>query len=159
MRANVPNQDVKTVQPGSGECYPTVLDDFDPQRLTIALQKVRLEAEEERRLDRELDAIPETAYNDVEGFFKSIYKSDYGELYQIVPLPDIMPLDDGEIGLEWREEQKIFTLSFGGDGHIVFAGIFSAESQARGIFTFSTAHLLSVIGMIASVYTCDGVCP
>ena len=63
-----------------------------------------------------------------------------------------MPLDDGEIGLEWRKEQKIFTLSFGGDEHIVFAGIFSAESRVRGILTFSSPHLIAITSMIASLY-------
>ena len=122
------------------------------QDIEKALQKVRAEAQEERRLDPELDTIPETAYNDVAGFFKAIYKSDYGKFDQIIPLPDIMPLDDGEIGLEWRKGQKIFTLSFGGDGHIVFAGIFSDESRVRGILTFSSPHLVAISSMIASIY-------
>lgn len=126
------------------------LDDFAPKDIKKGLQKVRAEAEEERRLDQELDAIPETAYKDVERFLKMINK--------FVPLPDMMPLDNGEICLEWRagsrngQEQKIFTLSFGGDGHIVFAGIFGANHQARGILTFSMPHLIAVIGMITGLY-------
>ena len=51
-------------------------------------------------------------------------------------------------------------MSFGGDGHIVFAGIFGAEHprfhrdvpQARGILTFSMPHLIAIIGMITSLY-------
>ncbi len=120
------------------------LDDFAPKNIEEGLQDIRTEAEEERRLDQELDAIPETAYKDVERFLKMINK--------FVPLPDMMPLDNGEICLEWREEQKIFTLSFGGDGHIVFAGIFGANHQARGILTFSMPHLIAIIGMITSLY-------
>ena len=120
------------------------LDDFAPKDIEKALQKVRAEAEEERRLDQELDAIPETAYKDVDKFLKTIHK--------FIPFPDIMPLDNGEICLEWREGQKIFTLSFGGDGYIVFAGIFGANHQARGILTFSMPHLIAVIGMITSLY-------
>ena len=122
----------------------TDLDDLDPKHIDKALQEVRTEAGEERRLDHELDAIPETAYQDAARFLKTIGKR--------VPRPDIMPLDNGEICLEWREEQKIFTLSFGGDGYIVFAGIFGEETQARGILTFSTAHLIPIIGMITSLY-------
>ena len=124
---------------------------MDLKHLEIALQRVRAEAEEERRLNLELDAIPDAAYEDVKRFFQAIDISDYGVLGQIIPLPDVMPLNNGAIGLEWREGQKIFTLSFAGDGHIVFAGIFSAENHARGILTFSTPHLLAIIGMIASV--------
>ena len=127
-----------------GNSIHTDLDDPAPKDIEQALQKVRAEAEEERRLDQKLDAIPETAYEDVDRFLKTIN--------EFVPLPDIMPLDNGEICLEWREGQKIFTLSFGGDGHIVFAGIFGAEHQARGILTFSMPHLIAVIGMITSLY-------
>ena len=122
----------------------TDLDGFDPKHIETALQEVRAEAEAERRLDQELDAIPETAYEDAARFLKTIGKR--------VPRPDIMLLDNGEICLEWREEQKIFTLSFGGDGHIVFAGIFSDENRARGILTFSKPHLIAIVGMITSLY-------
>ncbi len=127
-----------------GSAVHTDLDDPAPKDIEKILQKVRAEAEEERRLDQELDAIPETAYEDVDRFLKTVNK--------FVPLPDIMPLDNGEICLEWREGQKIFTLSFGGDGHIVFAGIFGAGNQARGILTFSMPHLIAVIGMITGLY-------
>ena len=133
-----------------GNSVDTDLDAFDPKNIERALEEIRAEAEEERQLDPELDAIPETAYEDVDKFLKTIHK--------FIPFPDIMPLNNGEICLEWRAEsrngpgQKIFTLSFGGDGHIVFAGIFGAENQARGILTFSMPHLIAIIGMITSLY-------
>ena len=152
----MPSQEVSTVQTAYGKRRPADLDDFDSEYLAIALQKVRAEAEEGRRLDPELDAIPESAFDDVDRFLKAVNVSDGGAFGHIVRFPDMMPLDSGEIGLEWREGQKIFTLSFGGDGYIVFAGIFGAESKARGIFTFSTHHLIAITGMIASVYPCDG---
>ena len=87
---------------------------------------------------------------------KAVNKSDGGTFGHIVRFPDMMPLDNGEIGLEWREGGKIFTLSFGGDGHVVFAEIFGTESKVRGILAFSRSHLLAIVGMIASVYRCDG---
>ncbi len=147
---------VKTPQPGESSTH-TDLDNQASKDIEQALQKVRAEAKEERRLDQELDAIPETAYEDVDRFLKTING--------FVPLPDMMPLDNGEICLEWREGQKMFTMSFGGDGHIVFAGIFSAEHprfhrdvpQARGILTFSMPHLIAVIGMITGLYLHYGV--
>ena len=46
----------------------TDLDDFDLKDIETALQEVRAEAEAERRLDQELDAIPDEAYEDVTGF-------------------------------------------------------------------------------------------
>ena len=134
---------VQVPQP-EGSAVHADLGDLAPKDIEKTLQKVRAEAEEERRLDPELDAIPETAYEDVDRFLKTIN--------EFVPRPEIMPLDNGEICLEWREGQKIFTLSFGGDGHIVFAGIFGARNQARGILTFSMPHLIAVIGMITGLY-------
>ena len=121
------------------------LDGFVLKDIENVLQKVRTEAEEERKLDQELDTIPETAYQDVDRFLKTT-------INKLVPLPEIMPLDNGEICLEWREEQKIFTLSFSGDGNIVFAGVFGDENHARGILTFSTPHLIAITGMITSLY-------
>ena len=150
--AQVRKTPVKVHQPGASSAH-TGLDDQASKDIKKILQKVRAEAEEERRLDQELDAIPETAYEDVDRFLKTIN--------EFVPLPDIMPLDNGEICLEWRagsrngQEQKIFTLSFGGDRNIVFAGIFGAENQARGLLTFSMPHLIAVIGMITSLYLHD----
>ncbi len=152
MRLRTPVQKGSTIHTDFGELSQTKLYDFDPKQIEKTLQKVRAEAEEERRLDPELDGIPEGAYQDVERFLKTLHKSHDGTLGRIASLADIMPLDNGEIGIEWREGQKIFTLSFGGDGHIVFAGIFSEESQARGIFTFSTPHLFAIFGMITNLY-------
>jgi hypothetical protein len=119
------------------------LEGFASKDIENVLQKVRAEAERERNLDQELDAIPETAYQDVDRFLKTT-------INKLVPLPEIIPLDNGEICLEWREEQKMFTLSFGGDGNIVFAAVFGEENHARGILTFSTPHLTAITGMITT---------
>ncbi len=152
MRTKAPRQKLNTVYQDFHKFTQTDLDDFDSQHIEQALQIVQTEAEEERRLDPELDAIQETAYKDVGRFLRTMYTSGYGAIGRFMSLADIIPLDNGEIGIEWREGQKIFTLSFGGDGHIVFAGIFSEESQARGILTFSTPHLFAIIDMITSLY-------
>ena len=153
MRTKAPWRKVSAIHEDFHEFIQTDLDDSDSQHIKKALQKVRAEAEEERGFDPELDAIPETAYKDVGRFLTFAYASDYGTIGRFVSLADIMPLDDGEIGIEWREGQKIFTLSFAGDGHIVFAGIFGAENHARGILTFSTPHLIAIISLIASLYS------
>ena len=153
MRTKTPRRQARTTHTDTDEHTLTDSSGLDSQDIEKALEKVRAEAEEERRLDSELDAIHETVYKDVDRFLRTIYASDYGTIGRFVSLADIMPLDNGEIGLEWREGQNIFTLSFGGDGHIVFAGIFSAENHARGILTFSTPHLIAIIGMITSLYS------
>ena len=153
MKTRTPWEELPFAHVDFDEQSRTDSSGLDSQDIEKALQKVRAEAEEERRIDPELDAIHETVYKDVDRFLRTIYASDYGTIGRFVSLADIMPLDNGEIGLEWREGQNIFTLSFGGDGHIVFAGIFSAENHARGILTFSTPHLIAIIGMITSLYS------
>ena len=153
MRTRVPWTEVRTAQAVTDWHSRTDSSGLDSQDIEKALQKVRVEAEEERSLDPDLDAIQETVYKDVGRFLRTIYASDFGTIGRLVSLADIMPLDNGEIGLEWREEQKIFTLSFGGDGHIVFAGVFSSEHHARGILSFSDPHLITIIGMITCLYT------
>ena len=134
-----------------GSSAYTDLDESAPYRIEQALREVRAEAEEERLLDQDLDPIPDTAYEDVGQFFKTLNELISGAFTRVIPQPDIMPLDNGEICLEWRAKQKIFTLSFSGDGHIVFAGIFSEENRARGILTFSMPHLIAILSMITSL--------
>ena len=153
MRTRVPRREVRTTRADTDEHNRADSSDLGSQDIEKALQTVRAEAEEERRLDPELDAIQETVYKDVDRFLRIIHASDYGTIERFLSLADIMPLDNGEIGLEWRHGQGIFTLSFGGDGHIVFAGIFGAENHARGILTFSTPHLIAIMGMIESLYS------
>lgn len=153
MKMKMPWGDVSVSDKDRNQPLSIALDDFDSQHIEKVLQEVRVEAEEERGIDPELDAIPETAYKDVSRFLRFAYASDYGTIGRFVSLADIMPLDDGEIGIEWREGQKIFTLSFAGDGHIVLVGIFGAENHARGILTFSTPHLIAIISLIASLYS------
>ena len=92
----------------------------------------------------------------MERFLKAVSKSDGGTFGHVLRFPDNekLPLDDGEIGLEWREGQKIFTLSFSGDGHIVFAGILQQRRVKYAVY--SPSHpltCLAIVGMIASLFT------
>ena len=121
------------------------------ERINQMLEEVRAEAEEERCLDKELDPIPESAYEDVRLFCKRIDELLGDTYHAAIHPPEPTALDNGEICLEWREKQQIFTLNFGGDGHIVFAGIFSEENRVRGILTFSLLHVISIVTMILSL--------
>lgn len=152
MRTRMPWKIVRNVHENSDEHKRTDSIRLEPLDIDKALQEVRVEAQEERKFDSELDPVPETAYKDVGRFLRGIYTSDYGSNGRLMSLADIMPLDNGAIGIEWREGQKIFTLSFAGDEHMVFAGIFSEESKVRGVLTFSTLHLFAIIDMISSLY-------
>ena len=83
----MPNQEVSAVQTDYGECRPTDLDAFDPKHLESALQKVRAEAEEERRLDPDLDTIPESAFDDVERFFEGCQQIRWRHIWSHRALP------------------------------------------------------------------------
>ncbi len=121
------------------------------ERINQLLKEVRAEAEEERCLDKELDPVPESAYEDVRLFYKRIDELLGDTYHAAIHPPEPTALDNGEICLEWRQKQQIFTLNFGGDGHIVFAGIFSGENRVRGILTFSLLHVISIVTMILSL--------
>ena len=43
-------------------------------------------------------------------------------------------------------------MSFGGDGNIVFAGVFGEENRARGILTSSPPPLIAITDTITRLY-------
>ena len=118
------------------------------ERIRQALEEVRAEAEEERRLDKELDPIPDSAYEEVRLFFRKIDEWFGDTSHTAIYLPDIAPLDNGQICLEWRTKQQIFTLNFEGNGSIVLAGIFSEQRRIRGILTFLLFDIIAIASMI-----------
>ena len=146
------NDELSNIRSGNGKGRTTDRNSFDPKQIRLALRKVREESEEKIKLDSKLDPIPRSAYKDTERFLKAVNNAYIGAFGQMVRFPELMPLNNADIGLEWRDGQKIFTLSIGGDGHVVFAGVFGPQSKIRGIFTFSPPHILSIIGMIESIY-------
>ena len=147
------NDEVVDVKSDNGKGRPTGRNNFDPKQVKLALQNVREEADEKRRLDPKVEPIPRSAFKDVEKFMKAVNKAYIRAFGHVVHFPEMMPLNNADIGLEWRDGQKIFTLSIGGDGHVVFAGVFGPQSKIRGVFTFTRPHMLSIIGMIESVYS------
>ena len=90
------------------------------------LTEIMQEAAEASQENPQAEPIPPKAYEETQAILKVILK--------YVPLPDLMWLEDGGIGFEWRKGSKrIFTLSVYGDGHVIFVGIFGEKNKIRGI--------------------------
>ena len=147
------NDEMSNVQSGNGKCRTTDRNNLDPKKVKLALRKVREEADEKRRLDPKRNPIPRSAFKDVERFMKALNRAYIGAFGQVVHFPQMMALNNADIGLEWRDGQKMFTMSIGGDGHIVFAGVFGPQSKIRGVFTFTRPKMLAIACMIESVFS------
>lgn len=49
-----------------------------------------------------------------------------------LPAADLSPEADGEIALEWQENDRIFSVSIGENNQLSFAGIFGQEGKIHG---------------------------
>lgn len=97
------------------------------------LKVVRQEAKAACALDSELDPGSESAYTETLVFLEQISKN--------VPVPDMMGLEDGGIGLEWRPGDGIVTVSLYGDEHVNFVIILGDRHEMAGTCPLSD-HLL-----------------
>lgn len=98
------------------------------------LKDIRQEAEEAYALDNEIDPVPESAYDETLCVLKRIHRN--------IPMPDMMWLEDGGIGLEWRPGNGIATMSLYGDNLVIYGAFFSNKRQVEGICTLSDTILL-----------------
>jgi hypothetical protein len=120
---------------------PTILDystppALDPKSDTLheaeqILNEIMQEAEEESRENPQTQPISSETYKESLSVLCTILND--------VSMPDLMWLEDGGIGFEWRRGlEKIFTLSLYGDGHGIFVGIFGERNKIRGITPLSS---------------------
>ena len=112
------------------------IERIDDQTLS-ALDTVMREAQTVSEVDPETETIPRTAYD--EAIFILIPMAAH------VPMPEFTWLIDGGLGMEWRHEDKIFTLSLYGDGHVIFTGIFGDENEMSGISPISDTNFDTII--------------
>ena len=96
------------------------------------LEEIRQEAV--HALNNEMDPIPDSAYEETLDLLEKMPRN--------VPLPDIMWTEDGGIGLEWRPENGIVTMSLYGDDHVIYGAFFGDKREVEGICTLSDTALL-----------------
>ena len=98
------------------------------------LQEIRLEVEEACELDSETEVVQGSVYD--EAYFL------LNVLHHIIPMPDIMWLEDGGIGLEWRTGDGIATVSLYGDGFVTYGATWKGSREISGTCPLSDSILL-----------------
>ena len=89
---------------------------FSLNKVKLELEEIREEVQETCAVADDVEPIPESAYNETFELLKQIHRN--------VPIPDMMWLEDGGIGLEWRPPDGIATMSLYGDGLVVYGAFF-----------------------------------
>ena len=91
------------------------------------LDEIRQEAEEAYALDKEIDRVPDSAYQDAFLLLETLFNYD-------VPTTDIGWLMDGGIGFEWRstDGKGIATMSIYGDDQVVYGASLGSTCRVKG---------------------------
>ena len=98
------------------------------------LEDIREEVEETCAVADDVKAVPESAYDETLSLLERMQRN--------IPMPDMMWLEDGGIGLEWRPGNGIATMSVYGDGHVIYGAFFSDKREIAGICALSDSALL-----------------
>lgn len=98
------------------------------------LADIREEVEETCAVADNVRAVPESAYKEALCLLK--------QLQHNLPLPDMMWAEDGGIGLEWRPESGIATMSLYGDNLVIYGVFFNNKCEFDGICSLSDTVLL-----------------
>ena len=112
-----------------------------PAGKVLFRKHVQRELDEIRKEVEETCAVAEDVYH----VPKSAYKETLSLLEQMprdIPMPDLMWLEDGGIGLEWRPGDGIITMSLYGDDHVNFVVVLDDQYEIAGTCPLSDPFLL-----------------
>ena len=120
-------------------------DNFDPlllpadrsllrKHIQHELDEIREEVEETCKVASDVRVVPQQAYDETSTLLKRISPG--------IPMPDMMWLEDGGIGLEWRPGDGIITMSLYGDGHVNFVVVLDEQHEIAGTCPLSDPFLL-----------------
>lgn len=98
------------------------------------LADIREEVEEACSLDSGTAPVPDSAYEETLTFLQQMSRD--------IPIPDIIWLEDGGIGLEWRPGDGIATMSLYGDGLIIYGATWKGSRKISGTCPLSDLVLL-----------------
>ena len=81
------------------------------------LDEIRQEAEEAYALDKEIDPIPDSAYNDTLVLLEMLcnYK---------LPMPEVSWAEDGSFSIGWYLDEGIITMGIYGDDLVIYNAFF-----------------------------------
>ena len=115
---------------------PPSVDDlyfFSMDKAERELEEIRVEVAETGASVGDVDFVPEAAYAET--------LSLLNRLHYRMPMPNIMSLEGG-IGLEWRPERGIVTMSLYGDNHVTFVAMLADEHEIAGTCPLSDSVFL-----------------
>ena len=98
------------------------------------LDEIREEIEETCAVAKDVYPAPESAYEETTSLLEQMPRG--------IPMPDMMWLEDGGIGLEWRPGDGIVTMSFYGDNHVTFVAVLDDQHEIAGMCPLSDSILL-----------------
>ena len=98
------------------------------------LKDIREEVEETCAVTDDVRVVPESTYDETLSLLKGMLHN--------TPMPDMMWLEDGGIGLEWRPGNGIATMSLYGDGHVIYGAFFNNKREISGICALSDPAFL-----------------
>ena len=116
----------------SSVAVPDLFSLEDAQR---ELADIREEVEETCAVAENVRTVPESAYEETLSLLKMMQRD--------LPLPDMMWLEDGGIGLEWRPDNGIATMSLYGDNLVIYGAFFNDKREVNGICSLSDSALLA----------------
>ena len=98
------------------------------------LDEIRKEVEETCAVVEDVYRVPESAYEETFSFLEQMPRD--------IPMPDMMWLEDGGIGLEWRPGDGIATMSLYGDGLVVYGAFSTKNREISGVCPLADAAFL-----------------
>ena len=98
------------------------------------LAEIREEVKETCAVAKDVHPVPEAAYDETRSLLAQVSRD--------MPMPDMMWLEDGGIGLEWRPKDGIVTMSLYGDEHVTFVAIVEKQHKIAGTCPLSDQFLL-----------------
>ena len=109
-------------------------DVFSLEHVQREIANIREEVEETCVVADDVKAVPESAYEETLSLLK--------QLPHDIPMPVMMWLEDGGIGLEWRPGDGIATMSIYGDNLVIYGAFFNEKREFDGICSLSDSVFL-----------------
>ena len=123
-----------TLQKSRDFVQPPVDKNLFTKQVLRELEDIREEVKEACSLDSSTAPVPDSAYEETVVFLQQISRD--------IPLPDMMWLEDGGIGFEWRPGDGIATVSLYGDGFVTYGATWKGSREISGTCPLSDSILL-----------------
>ena len=115
------------------------------EQIAGELKVIRKEVEEICEVATDVSPVPQEAYDETFAFLKRMHLD--------IPMPDMMWLESGGIGLEWRPGTGIVTMSLYGDNHVNLVAILGKQHEIAVTCPLSDQLLLpSFLDILSTLF-------